>query len=135
MLFFVHVKTLKEAEFNLITAHGISEASYKHCEKFPIHGTGQGSTNSPMIWCFISSVLFECHLLKAHGATYVSLDGKWKTRINMVGFVDNSTCVTSGDKNTTFDELKQMMTEDAKLWHDLLCALGGKLSTTTGYRG
>ena len=45
----------------------------------------------------------------------------------MVGFVDNSMCVTNGTSTTTYDELKQWMTKDAQLWHDLLWTSGGKL--------
>lgn len=55
---FVHASTLQEAKFTLKTAHGISKLFYTHCKKFPIHGTGQGSMNSPTIWCFVSSELF-----------------------------------------------------------------------------
>jgi hypothetical protein len=59
---FIHVQTLEEAEFKLKSSTKVSESSYKRCStKFPIHGTGQGSSNSPTIWCFISSVLFQCH--------------------------------------------------------------------------
>jgi hypothetical protein len=70
-----HAQTLEEAEFKLKTSTKISETAYKHCIKFPIHGTGQGSTNSPIIWCFISSVLFESHDVKAHGMLFESPDG------------------------------------------------------------
>jgi hypothetical protein len=50
---FIHAQTLEEAEFKLKSSTKVSETSYKHCTKFPIHGTGQGSSNSPTIWCFI----------------------------------------------------------------------------------
>eukprot|EP00957_Ditylum_brightwellii_P176879 13473354-Ditylum_brightwellii.AAC.1 len=46
---FVHAKTLAKAKFKLKTALGVSDDNYQHCEMFPIYGTGQGSTNSPMI--------------------------------------------------------------------------------------
>jgi hypothetical protein len=58
---FIHAQTLEEAEFKLNSSTKVSETSYKHCTNFPIHGTGQGSSNAPTIWCFISSVLFQCH--------------------------------------------------------------------------
>ena len=124
---FVHAKTLEEAEFKLKTSKSISSTSYKHCTKFPIHGTGQGSTNSPIIWCFISSVAFTAHEQKAHGMLFVSPDNNTSVRINMVGFVDDSTCITGGNANTSYSEIKDMMKEDAQLWHDLLWITGGKL--------
>ena len=54
---FVHEKTLEEAEFKLKISTKMSETSYKHYLKFPIHRTGQGSTNSPTIWCFFQRVI------------------------------------------------------------------------------
>ena len=124
---FVHAKTLEEAEFKLKTSKRISSTSYKHCTKFPIHGTGQGSTNSPIIWCFISSVAFTAHEQKAHGMLFASPDNSTSVRINMVGFVDDSTCITGGDADTSYSKIKDMMKEDAQLWHDLLWITGGKL--------
>jgi hypothetical protein len=45
----------------------------------------------------------------------------------MVGFVDDSTCITGGHKNDTLSELVSKMTEDAQLWHALLWCADGKL--------
>ena len=39
---FVHMATLKEAEFKLKISNKVTDTAYKHCIKFPIHGTGQG---------------------------------------------------------------------------------------------
>jgi hypothetical protein len=64
---FIHAQTLEEAEFKLKSSTKVSATSCKHCMKFPIHGTGQGSSNSPTIWCFISSVLFQCYNEKHPG--------------------------------------------------------------------
>jgi hypothetical protein len=46
-------RTLEKARFHLKTSVGISMSSYSHCPEHPIYGTGQGSGNSPHIWCFI----------------------------------------------------------------------------------
>ena len=54
--------TLEQAIYRIRTELGVSTDSYSHCRDHPIHGTGQGSGNSPArIWCFLSSVLFDCH--------------------------------------------------------------------------
>ena len=124
---FVHAKTLEEAEFKLKISTKMSDTSYKHCLKFPIHGTGQGSTNSPTIWCFVSSVLFQCHNLKAHGILFKSPEGEMIVWYHMIRFVDNSTCIVGSEKNDMIETLKEKMREDAQLWHDLLWVLGGKL--------
>ena len=40
---YVHAATLKEAKYKLKLSSKTSNTSYRHCKKFPIHGTGQGS--------------------------------------------------------------------------------------------
>ena len=60
----VWARTLEEAIYKLKITHEISGASFQHSAATPIHGSGQGSTNSPCIWLFISSTLFDvyqCH--------------------------------------------------------------------------
>jgi hypothetical protein len=54
-----NVKTLQAAKYKLKTELGLSDQWYTHNTDQPIYGTGQGSGNSPMIWCFLSSVLFR----------------------------------------------------------------------------
>ena len=55
-----NVSTLEHTNYRLRTGLGVSESGYQHCNDFPIYGTGQGSGNSPIIWCFVSSILFQC---------------------------------------------------------------------------
>ena len=57
----VMANTLKECKYKLKTMLGVSEKYFSHCHFTPIYGTGQGSGNSPAIWCVISSVLFTSH--------------------------------------------------------------------------
>lgn len=127
---FVMARTLEEAKYKLKTALGVTDSFYQHCELFPIHGTGQGSQNSPAIWCIISSVLFDCFKTKAHGATFESPDRKQSITIYMVGFVDDST----GGVNKFCaiiqpnpEELLGLMRADAQLWNDLLWVSAGAL--------
>ena len=124
---FVHATTLKEATFKLKLSQKVSDEQYQHCVKFPIHGSGQGSANSPTIWCFISCKLFHCHQAKAHGMLLASPDGDISLRLSIIGFVDDSTCTTGGDPTKSIDELLHKMQQDAQLWNDLLWASGGKL--------
>jgi hypothetical protein len=56
---FVHATMLEETKYKLKTSMGVSDEFYKNCQAFPIYGTGQGSGNSPVIWCIVSSVLFS----------------------------------------------------------------------------
>jgi hypothetical protein len=52
----VHARALQEAGYLLKTQLGVSDEFYSHCRAFPIYGTGKWSGNSPVIWCFISSM-------------------------------------------------------------------------------
>ena len=45
----------------------------------------------------------------------------------MVGFVDDSTSITRGSPQDSYQKMKQMMTVDAQLWHKILWVTGGKL--------
>lgn len=80
---FVHAKTLWEVKFKLKTKVGILTREYSHCRKFPIHGSGQGSTNSPTIWCFVLSKLFNTHDQLANGIMFTTPDGSQKIRMNV----------------------------------------------------
>eukprot|EP00957_Ditylum_brightwellii_P031635 2399464-Ditylum_brightwellii.AAC.1 len=47
---FARTTTLEEAKFKMKMALGVSDNFYQHCQAYPIYGTGQCSTNSPIIW-------------------------------------------------------------------------------------
>ncbi|KAI2491874.1 hypothetical protein MHU86_22670 [Fragilaria crotonensis] len=100
----------------------------------PIYGTGQGSGNSPMIWCFLSSLLFDCYDLRASPAQYCNPDWTNRNQVSMIGFVDDS----NGQVNSFFDhespETLQALIEKARTnaiaWSELLHATGGALELT-----
>jgi hypothetical protein len=126
----INAKTLKEAQYGLKTELRVSEAAYSHCTAFPLHGTGQGSDNSPMIWCLISSTPFDCHQQESYGAVFESPARTVSVAFSIVGFVDDTTC-TSNDFNLSVplspNYYNQCMQIDTQLWHDLLWASGGML--------
>ena len=122
--------TLKECKYKLKTMLGVSEEYFTHCSFTPIYGTGQGSSNSPAIWCVISSILFTSHLSKVHGATYETPDKKHSIKLTMIGFVDDSTGqVNLFHKNIPpmAEMLVQLMQHDAQLWNNILWSSGSAL--------
>jgi hypothetical protein len=126
----VHASTLQQAQFHIRNQHGFSDSSYSHCLEFPIYGSGQGSGNSPSIWLFISSTLFDIHQEVSHGANFVSPDGQDRVRITMVGFVDDSTGTCNDfqpQQQESLQTISQWMEHDAQVWNDLLWCSGGKL--------
>jgi hypothetical protein len=56
-----YAETLFRAKYHIRTELGVSPTSYSHTDLLPIYGTGQGSGNSPMIWLFLSCLLFAAH--------------------------------------------------------------------------
>ena len=80
-----------------------------------------------MIWCFISSILFDCNNQKAHRLTAASPNGDVIVSFSIIGSVDDSTCVIGGKQNETIYQLLVRVKHDAQLCHDLLWASGGKL--------
>jgi hypothetical protein len=126
----VHASTLQQARFHIRNQTGFSTNSYSHCIEFPIYGSGQGSGNSPSIWLFISSTLFDIHQEVSHGATFVSPDGRERVRITMVGFVDDSTGTCNDfrpQQQEPVETISHWMEQDAQAWNDLLWCSGGKL--------
>ena len=128
---FINAKTLAEAKYYLKTKLGVSDRFYKHCTIFPVYGSGQGAGNSPAIWCVISCILFDAYEQEACGASFESPDGSVKTRVYMIGFVDD----TSGSTNDFGQPTQQpdehyisKATVDAQRWNDVLHRSGGALN-------
>jgi hypothetical protein len=127
---FVHATTLEETKYKLKTSMGVSDEFYENCQAFPIYGTGQGSGNSPAIWCIVSSVLFSCHQENAHGAYFCTPDKEMSVSLSMIGFVDDSTGQVNSFCDNTQSQpelLRAIMQLDAQLWSDLLWISGGLL--------
>jgi hypothetical protein len=127
---FVHATTLEETKYKLKTSMGVSDEYYTNCQAFPIYGTGQGSGNSPAIWCIVSSVLFACHEEQGHGAYFCTPDQQMLVSLSMVGFVDDSTGQVNEfalNSQPTPEFLQTIMKHDTQLWRDLLWLSGGLL--------
>jgi ribonuclease HI len=124
-------RTLEKARYFIRTDMGLSTSSYTHSEEFPIYGTGQGSANSPMIWCFLSSILFQCYETKAHPAMYQNPDRTNQNKWYMIGFVDD----TNGQVNQFIEDerpdtlatMHHRTQENATTWARLLGVTGGAL--------
>lgn len=121
---------LEHAEYRIRTDLGVS-VGYIHSNDFPIYGTGQGSGNSPMIWCFLSSVLFHCYDDLAYAASYCNPDRSHQMEVGMVGFVDDSNGQTNNfmrtETVTTLPTTVHKLQHNAQAWSDMLGASGGAL--------
>jgi hypothetical protein len=124
-------ETLHNAAYHIRTETGLSPISYSHSPQFPIYGTGQGSGNSPMIWCFISSLLYKCYGQQAHAAQYANPDHANPMAWSMIGFVDDSNgqvnVFSELDSPATMAVMHDRAQKNAQTWAQLLGATGGAL--------
>jgi ribonuclease HI len=124
---------LEEAKYYMKTKLGVSEAFYQHSTIFPIYGSGQGSGNSPGLWCVISSTLFDLYEEKANGAMFQSPDGKEKIQIYMIGFVDDTSSSINDFLQPEMlppEHYTELAAQDAQRWNDVLKLSGGALEDT-----
>jgi len=125
-----NTKTLEQAQYHLKLGDKYHPNYYSHNPEHPIYGTGQGSGNSPFIWCLISSLLFDCFKSDCLGASYCTPDHSTYLKIGMIGFVDD----TNGQINDFLEPkpllhttIIQRAEQDVVLWKSLLEATGGAL--------
>ena len=122
---------MENAEYRIRTELGLADTGYRHTSDHPIYGTGQGSANSPAIWCFLSSSLFDGYDEIASLAQYQSPDIGTTANLGLVGFVDDCNGQThqfssDGSEQTLYNVLHQAQI-NAQHWSDLLHASGGSL--------
>ena len=130
----MNAETLRAAKYRLKTETGMADKGYTHeDEVHPIYGTGQGSTNSPAIWCFISSTLFDCYDELAHTAEYFDPTHNLEIEVGMTGFVDDCGGQTTErclDPVENHERLRARVEHNAQAWTNLLSASGGALELT-----
>jgi len=121
--------TLQSARYHLKQGSSHLPQFYTSTDEYPIYGTGQGSGNSPFIWCMISSILFDCFQDHCFGATYFLPDYSEALQIGMTGFVDDSNANVNSFSNSTISptSLLARTEQDAILWQSLLETSGGIL--------
>ena len=126
-----NASTLQNAEYRVRTELGLAPTGYSHNDEHPIFGTGQGSANSPAIWCFLSSSLFDGYDKVASPAQYSTPDASISTTLGMIGFVDDCNGQTnqfqSDGSISTVQQLVTQTQRNAQVWNDLLYSSGGSL--------
>ena len=95
-----------------------------------MYGSGQGSDNSPGLWCAISSALFDVYEKQACGGSFYSPDKTINVKLYMIGFVN----VTSSSTNdfllpepAPLTHYANLAIHDAQRWNDTLQLSGGAL--------
>jgi hypothetical protein len=81
---------LRQAQHHLKTKLGLSDEFYSNLDSV-LHGTGQGSKASPVIWVAISSVILILIQQQSEGVTMVDPECIEHLKRWMDGFVDDTT--------------------------------------------
>ena len=127
----MNASTLEQADYRIRTELGVAKEGYTHSTEHPIYGTGQGSGNSPMIWCFLSSVLFNIYDSLCYKAQYCHPDRMHLMEIGMVPFVDDSNGQTNqfleNEDELTIPKIKMKLCHNSQVWSDVLGKSGGAL--------
>lgn len=86
-----NTQALKHFKYYFRNTTNDTNAYYQHCNEYSIYRTGPGCSNSPTVWCLVSSTLFKARQTAANGAQFCSPDKSITAAFSMVGFVDDST--------------------------------------------
>ena len=128
--------TLSNAKYHLRTALSEMKTFWSNTLFTPIYGTGQGSGISPGLCSVTYSDIFDVHESEAHGASYQDPTQSLSTKINNIGFVDDTTTTYTDQclpQPLPRQTLLSGLEHDLQLWDELLHVAGGalELSKTT----
>eukprot|EP00957_Ditylum_brightwellii_P101533 7737860-Ditylum_brightwellii.AAC.1 len=120
---------LDNLRYVLATAFG--EAPYVNWHMFivAVFGIGQGATDGPAVWLFISNVILKCYSWLAHRCKIFgpSKDNHILADADMF-VVDNTLMHNSPHFDISADELTKQIQADAELWGCLLWVTDGLLA-------
>jgi hypothetical protein len=126
----LHADALQFMKYTVKTAFGVSESNYSGTPFAPLFGTGQGSGASPAVW--LSLVVLLLHTfdrIVPHRMHFDPIDGGRSHSRSSDAFVDDTSVgFTSGNDNTSYDELIARLEFVAQSWEKLLSMSGGKLN-------
>ena len=130
----MNAATLSTAEYRVRTELGLAPTGYTHTDSAPIYGTGQGSANSPAIWCFLSSALFDSYDQVSTPAQYYTPSMEPTATLGMIGYVDDCNGQTNAfhldGSQSTVDKLVHQTQHNAQVWSDILYSSGGVLEVS-----
>ena len=121
-------KALTQMKYHITTAQGISETFTETTAHRKIYGVGQGATDAPTGWLFVSTTVSKMHDKYATGC---SIQDPTKTIIvtwTHVIFVDDTYlmhCLSS--PTASIKEIKAAVEQDVNKWNSGIHTTGGKL--------
>eukprot|EP00957_Ditylum_brightwellii_P113206 8632807-Ditylum_brightwellii.AAC.1 len=117
------------------TSYRVSTETNQHSKNSPVHGSGQGATDAPPGWGFISHLCLVQWDKKAYGCKIYDPTETILQVHNTDMFVDDMTAQHNGGKfNSDEIKLMEITQHDINLWDTTLNIVGGLLeSQKSGY--
>jgi hypothetical protein len=129
-------RALKQMNYHMVTAYGVSKESNQHSDNDPSYGMGQGAADGPGGWSLVSNVIVKSHNQKAYGSLITDPIKTIKVHRSADSFVDDTTLVVNAPRqNTSAKTIMSRVQHDLASWSKFLWISGGllELSKTKYY--
>eukprot|EP00957_Ditylum_brightwellii_P027502 2078537-Ditylum_brightwellii.AAC.1 len=118
-------KVLKQIEYIMVTAYGLSVLKNKHSPGNPHHGIGQCLADAPAGCNFGTDICTKCYDKLVHGFHITDPTKTIVLQQNAKQFVGNNKLAHNGRRHTvTAHELMTMVKEDVTAWDSILNTAG-----------
>jgi hypothetical protein len=126
----LHAQTLQRMKYFIKHKLGIGSTPNQHTSATPFLGSGQGATDSPARWSFISDALIRAYKKMAHPARLKSPSSSTYIDQQIQAFVDDTRTLFLLPDNTVsvlLHQLLDILNQDSCTWDKLLHAASAKL--------
>eukprot|EP00957_Ditylum_brightwellii_P177298 13506285-Ditylum_brightwellii.AAC.1 len=111
------IKALKQIEYYMSTAYGLSTEKNTNLNNQPVHGHRQGATCSPASWTFNSDTILKIYTKEAHGCIIRDPTKTKQQERDADMFIDNQTMQHNGGRyNHNEETLMRYAHHNINLW-------------------
>jgi hypothetical protein len=128
----LHSQTMLQIKYYIKHKLGIGTIPNQHSATSPFLGSGQGATDSPARWGFISDALIRSYKKLAHQAIIRSPSSRKQINQQIQAFVDDTRTLflTPTIGIMYLQHLLAILQEDSQAWEKLVYTTGGKLEVS-----
>ena len=120
-------RALTTMKYHMTTSTGISEQFSEATADRRIYGVGQGATDAPSGWLFVSVIISNTYNKFAKGCNISDPSRQQHIKWTHIMFVDDTYLVHMATHNMS---LPQVIQNDVTAWNEILSITGGKLEPT-----
>jgi len=124
-------KSLTKMQYHMTTAQGVSERHTENTSDCQIYGVGQGATDAPTGWLFVSTTISRLQDKYATGCVMRDPTRTITVCWTHVIFVDDTYLMhTLEDPTATEKQIAKVVEQDVNLWNKGIETTGGRLEGT-----